>query len=56
MSKWYGKIAYGVTKEIKPGCWSNVIETKNYYGDLLTIDGEDKPVIKLMMILTSLVP
>ena len=35
MSKWYGKIAYGVTKEIKPGCWSNVIETKNYYGDLI---------------------
>ena len=35
MSKWYGKIAYGVTKEFKPGCWSTVIETKNYYGDLI---------------------
>ena len=35
MSKWYGKIGYGITKETKPGCWVNEIETRNYYGDLI---------------------
>ena len=35
MSKWYGKIGYGITKETKPGSWVNEIETRNYYGDLI---------------------
>lgn len=35
MSKWYGKIGYGVTKETKPGCWTEEITVREYYGDLI---------------------
>lgn len=34
MSRWYGKIGFSVQEETSPGIWNEVIEEKNYYGDL----------------------
>lgn len=33
--KWYGDIAYGVTKETAPGVWTESYEIRQYFGDLL---------------------
>ena len=35
MAKWYGKIGYGVQKEVKPGVWKNEITERSYYGDVI---------------------
>lgn len=35
MAKYYGKIGFGQTSEIKPGVWKDTIVEKNYYGDIL---------------------
>ena len=34
MSRWYGKIGFSIQEETSPGIWNEVIEEKNYYGDL----------------------
>lgn len=34
MAKFYGKIGYGITEEVKPGVWVNNIIEKNVIGDL----------------------
>lgn len=34
MSRWYGKIGFSVQQETSPGIWNEVVEEKNYYGDL----------------------
>lgn len=34
MAKFYGKIGYGVTGEIRPGVWDEIITEKPYYGDV----------------------
>ena len=34
MSRWYGKIGFSVQEETSPGIWNEVVEEKNYYGDL----------------------
>lgn len=34
MSRWYGKIGFSVQQETSPGMWNEVIEEKNYYGDI----------------------
>lgn len=34
MAKFFGKIGYGVTEEIRPGVWKNRITERDYYGDL----------------------
>lgn len=35
MSKFYGKIGYGVTKETRPGVHEEQITERSYYGDLI---------------------
>lgn len=35
MGKYYGKIGYSITEEIKPGVWKEVATEKEYYGELL---------------------
>lgn len=34
MAKFYGKIGYGVTSEIRPGVWDETITERSYYGDV----------------------
>lgn len=34
MAKFYGKIGYGITEEVKPGVWVDNIIEKNVVGDL----------------------
>lgn len=34
MAKFYGKIGYASTQEVKPGIWKEVITERDYYGDL----------------------
>ena len=34
MAKFYGTIGYGVTSEIRPGVWDEIITEKPYYGDV----------------------
>lgn len=34
MAKFYGKIGYGVTSEIRPGVWDETITERFYYGDV----------------------
>lgn len=34
MSRWYGKIGFSVQQETSPGIWNEVVEEKDYYGDL----------------------
>lgn len=34
MAKFYGKIGYGETKEIKPGVWDETITERLYFGDV----------------------
>lgn len=35
MSKFCGKVGYGITKQVKPGVWEEIIEEKDVVGDLL---------------------
>ena len=35
MAKFYGKIGYAITEEIKPGVWTERIIEPMYYGDLI---------------------
>lgn len=35
MSKFYGKIGYGVTEETRPGVHEEQITERSYYGDLI---------------------
>lgn len=37
MAKWYGKIGYAETSEIRPGVWSEQITEREYFGDLTRI-------------------
>ena len=34
MSKFYGEVGYGITRETAPGVWKDEIETYTYYGDV----------------------
>lgn len=34
MAKFYGKIGYGVTEEVRPGVWEEVVIERPYYGDV----------------------
>ena len=36
-SSWYGKIGFGVTKEIAKGYWKFVVEEREYYGNIISI-------------------
>lgn len=35
MAKYYGSIGYAVTQETSPGVWEEIIEERNYYGDVI---------------------
>lgn len=35
MAKFYGKVGYGISTEITPGVWDDVITEKSYSGDVL---------------------
>ena len=35
MSKYFGKIGYGVTEEIRPGVYEPQITEREYYGDIV---------------------
>lgn len=37
MSKWYGMVGYGCTRETKPGNWELQIEERPYYGDITRV-------------------
>lgn len=37
MAKWYGKIGYAETSEIRPGVWSEQITEREYFGDFTRI-------------------
>lgn len=34
MAKYYGRIGYGVTEETTPGCWTEQIVEREYFGDV----------------------
>ena len=36
MAKYFGKVGFAVSKETKPGIWTNVITEREYYGDVLS--------------------
>lgn len=35
MAKFYGKIGFGSTVEIRPGVWQDAITARSYYGDVV---------------------
>lgn len=35
MAKYYGKVGYAETEEIRPGVWDEKITERPYYGDIL---------------------
>lgn len=35
MAKFYGEIGFAVTEETRPGIYTEKIETRNYYGELI---------------------
>lgn len=35
MAKWYGKIGYADTVEVRPGVWEEGITERSYYGELV---------------------
>lgn len=35
MAKYYGKIGYAVTKETEPGIYEEIIEEREYFGDVI---------------------
>lgn len=35
MAKWFGKIGFAETVEVKPGVWKEQITVRDYYGDLI---------------------
>lgn len=34
MAKWFGKIGYALTQEVRPGVWNDTIEEHEYFGDV----------------------
>lgn len=35
MGKYFGKIGYAVTEQVKPGVWKEQVTEREYYGELL---------------------
>lgn len=35
MNRWYGKIGFGVTVEVRKGVWRQEIVERKYYGDIV---------------------
>lgn len=40
MNKFYGKVGYAVTEEVRPGVWRPKEVTHNYYGDWLRFNAK----------------
>lgn len=36
-SRWYGKIGFGITKEVRRGVWKTIIEEHDYYGNIVSV-------------------
>lgn len=47
MAKWFGKIGFVMTKETSPGIYEDVVEEKNYYGELVRYKGRWKESDKI---------
>lgn len=35
MNKWFGKVGYANTSEVRPGVWMDTITEREYYGDIV---------------------
>ena len=35
MAKFFGKIGYAVSKDVRPGVWDGEITEREYFGDLI---------------------
>lgn len=35
MAKFHGKVGYGISTELKPGAWEDVITERSYFGDVI---------------------
>ena len=35
MAKWYGVVGYAVSKETSPGVWTNEIDERHYFGEVV---------------------
>ena len=35
MNKWFGKVGYANTSEVRPGIWQDIIEEREYFGDIV---------------------
>lgn len=35
MNKWFGKVGYANTSEVRPGVWTDTITEREYYGDIV---------------------
>ena len=34
MAKWFGKVGYAVSSEVRPGVWSDELVERDYYGEV----------------------
>lgn len=48
MPKFYGKVGYGISEEIRPGVWEERVTDRPYYGDVIRntrrLDSGDKVI------------
>lgn len=35
MTKWFGKVGYANTSEVRPGVWEDIITEREYFGDVI---------------------
>lgn len=35
MNKWFGKVGYANTSEVRPGVWKDIITEREYFGDVI---------------------
>lgn len=35
MNKWFGKVGYAITSEVRPGVWKDIITEREYFGDVI---------------------
>lgn len=35
MNKWFGKVGYAIATEKRPGIWQDVIQEREYFGDVI---------------------
>lgn len=42
MSRFFGNIGYGVTEEIRPGYWDEVMMARPYFGDVIRMTSKNQ--------------